>query len=390
MSAPSDPTPASSPAPPPHLHLAVALDGAGRHPAWREPGRWADLVAEAERGLLDFVTIDPRGRLDAVLVAARVARQTRHIGLVPTVVATHTEPFHVARAIATLDHVSGGRAGLRVQVSARRIEAAQVGRRTFSGLRAVDRDTPGGRVLTGELFDEAAHHVEVVRRTWDSGADDVEVRDVRTGSPGGRRRPHHLGLVGRRFGVVDASVTPRPPQGQPVVSTSAHGGVAYRLVGRAADIGYVTPRDTDHVRGAVAGIRTAQAAAGRAAEPLHVFGDLVVFLDGDPEEAEDRRARLEGGAGEAYTGDATVFTGTPGRLADLLLEWRAAGLTGFRLRPGEVTHDLERVTRDLVPELQRRDAFRRAYEADTLRGLLGLGSPAGRRTTARLAGAARR
>ncbi|MGW6792175.1 LLM class flavin-dependent oxidoreductase, partial [Streptomyces chartreusis] len=121
-----------SPTPSSALHLAVALDGTGWHPAsWREPvarprdlftaAYWVDLVTEAERGLLDFVTIedglglqsshflDPdertdqvRGRLDAVLVASRVAPLTRHIGLVPTVVSTHTEPFHISKAIATL------------------------------------------------------------------------------------------------------------------------------------------------------------------------------------------------------------------------------------------------------------------------------------------------
>jgi hypothetical protein len=97
------------------MHLAVALDGAGWHPAaWREPrarpdelftGRyWTDIIAEAERGLLDFVTIEDgfsvqssrtdevTGRLDAVLIAARVAPLTRHIGLIPTVITTHTEP----------------------------------------------------------------------------------------------------------------------------------------------------------------------------------------------------------------------------------------------------------------------------------------------------------
>ena len=125
------------------IHLAVALDGTGWHPAsWREPdarpadllrpGYWTDLVTEAERGLLDFVTIEDglgpavrrplgaddrtdrvRGRLDAVLIAARVAPRTRHIGIVPTAVATHTEPFHLSKAIATLDYVSTGRAGVR-------------------------------------------------------------------------------------------------------------------------------------------------------------------------------------------------------------------------------------------------------------------------------------
>jgi len=79
-----------------------------------------------------------------------------------------------------------------------------------------------------------------------------------------------------------------------------------------------------------------------------------------------------------------VFTGTPGQLADLLLEWQRAGLSGFRLRPGAIPDDLELITRELVPELQRRGAFRTAYEASTLRGLLGLPRP-----VSRYAGAAR-
>src|SRR3712207_377680 len=141
------------------LHLAVALDGAGWHPAaWREPdarpadlltpGYWVDLVQEAERGLLDLVTFEDalslqstdraadddrtdqvRGRLDAVQVAARVAPLTSHVGLVPTAVVTHTEPFHLSKAIATLDYVSTGRAGVRVKVSASPAEAAHFGRR---------------------------------------------------------------------------------------------------------------------------------------------------------------------------------------------------------------------------------------------------------------------
>ncbi|MFE9680930.1 LLM class flavin-dependent oxidoreductase [Streptomyces sp. NPDC006285] len=393
---------------PPPLHLAVALDGTGWHPAaWREPGarpdalftagHWADLVAEAERGLLDFVTFEDslgpqsshptepdgrtdqvRGRLDAVLVAARVAPLTRHIGLVPTVVATHTEPFHISKAIATLDYVSAGRAGLRLQVSARQNEAAHFGRRTFPRLRFDDRDTPDGRELIAELFDEAADYVEVVRRLWDSWEDDAEIRDVATGRFIDRDKLHHIDFVGRHFSVKGPSITPRPPQGQPVVSALAHQSVPYRLVGRSADIGYVTPHDTGQARAAVAEIRAAQAEAGRAEEPLHVFGDLVVFLDDDSPAAEDRKARLDDLAGDPYTSDAEVFTGTPGQLADLLLEWRRAGLSGFRLRPGAIGHDLEQVTRGLVPELQRRGAFRHTYEADSLRGLLGLARPANR------------
>lgn len=111
---------------------------------------------------------------------------------------------------------------------------------------------------------------------------------------------------------------------------------------------------------------------------MHLFGDLVVFLDNDPAAAVARKERLDALAGYPYTSDAKVFTGTPVQLADLLQELQQAGLTGFRLRPAVAGHDLPAITRGLVPELQRRDAFRHSYEADTLRGLLGLARPANR------------
>ncbi|MFD7699219.1 LLM class flavin-dependent oxidoreductase [Streptomyces caelestis] len=392
--------------PPSPLHLAVALDGTGWHPAsWREPDArprdlftaayWADLVTEAERGLLDFVTIEDglgpqsshafapdertdqvRGRLDAVLVASRIAPLTRHIGLVPTVVATHTEPFHISKAIATLDYVSTGRAGLRVQITARPDEAAHFGRRTVPRIEAYD--SPDALATVTELFDEAADHVEVVRRLWDSWEDDAEIRDIATGRFIDRGKLHHIDFEGRHFSVRGPSITPRPPQGQPIVSALAHDTVPFRLVARAADIGYVTPHDADEARAVVGRIRAEQNAAGRASEPLHVFGDLVVFLDDDPAAARARRERLDALAGRPYTSDALIFTGTPARLADLLEEWRGAGLSGFRLRPAVAAHDLPAITRGLVPELQRRGAFRHTYEAGTLRGLLGLARPANR------------
>ncbi|MDJ0343600.1 LLM class flavin-dependent oxidoreductase [Streptomyces sp. H10-C2] len=390
------------------LNLAVALDGAGWHPAaWREPEArpqdlfgaryWADAVIEAERGLLDFVTFEDslapqssdhtgpdgrtdqvRGRLDAVLIAARVAPLTRHIGLVPTVVATHTEPFHLSKAIATLDYVSSGRAGLRVQVSAQPQQAAHFGRRTFPPFRVEESGLPQTQELVTELFDEAADYVEVVRRLWDSWEDDAEIRDVATGRFIDRDKLHYIDFQGRHFSVKGPSITPRPPQGQPVVSVLAHATVPHRLVARATDIGYVTPRDADQARSIVAEIRSEQETAGRGAETVHVFGDLVVFLDQERSTAEARRDRLDALAGESAASDAEVFAGTPSQLADLLLEWRRAGLTGFRLRPATIGHDLRAITRGLVPELQARGAFRRSYGAGTLRGLLGLPRPANR------------
>ncbi|MCU1629727.1 MAG: FMNH2-utilizing oxygenase [Pseudonocardia sp.] len=403
MSDPRNPLPLTP------LHIAVALDGAGWHPAaWREPEArptelldaryWTDLVQEAERGLLDLVTIEDsfglqssnpgrpddrtdqvRGRLDAVLVAARVAPLTEHVGIVPTAVVTHTEPFHASKAVATLDWVSTGRAGVRVRVSSRPDEAALFGRRTvepFEPGRADSADTDGGPIT--DLFDEAADYVEVVRRLWDSWEDDAEIRDAATGRFVDREKLHYIDFEGPHFSVRGPSITPRPPQGQPIVAALAHRTVAYRLVGRSADLGFVTPRDAADARAILAEVRAEQAVAGRADETVHVLGDVVVFLDDDAAAAADRKARLDALLGRELISDARIFVGTPVELADLVLEWREAGLGGVRLRPGGLPHDLEQITRGLVPELQRRGAFRTAYEADTLRGLLGLTRPANR------------
>src|SRR3954451_14764115 len=378
----------------PHLHLAVALDGAGWHPAaWREPdaraaelftaGYWVDLVTEAQRGLLDLVTFEDdlalqstdrfadddrtdqvRGRLDAVQVAARVAPVTEGIGLVPTAVVAHTEPFHLSKAIATLDYVSTGRAGVRVKVAASPHEAAHFGRR------------PPGSIE--DLFAEAGDWVEVVRRLWDSWEDGAEIRDVATGRFVDREKLHYIDFAGRFFSVKAPSTPPRPPQGQPVVAVLAHQALPYELVGRSADLGFVTPSDAADAARIVGEIRAAQVAAGRGSETVHVFGDVVVFLDDDAATARARRDRLDETAGEEYRSDALVFAGSPSELADLLTSRSEGGLTGFRLRPATLPHDLSQITRGLVPELQRRGVFRTAYEASTLRGLLALPRPANR------------
>jgi alkanesulfonate monooxygenase SsuD/methylene tetrahydromethanopterin reductase-like flavin-dependent oxidoreductase (luciferase family) len=378
------------------LHLAVALDGAGWHPAsWREPDArpadlltpryWTDLVTEAERGLLDFVTIEDglalqsdsplradertdrvRGRLDAVLIASRVAPRTSHIGLIPTAITTHTEPFHLSKAIATLDFVSSGRAGIRVQVSASRDAAAHFGRRTVP-------DEP--KDIVDELFTEAADYVEVVRRLWDSWEDDAEIRDVATGRFVDRTKLHYIDFEGSQFSVKGPSITPRPPQGQPIVAALGHVDVAYRLIATSADVGFVTPHSAAETTAIVDTISTLRA---DDLAPAKVFADLVVFLDDTVTAATARRERLDAALGHEYISDAEVFVGTPLGLADVLQEWHAAGAAGFRLRPATLPHDLLQITDGLVPELRRCGAFHDAYHAATLRGALDLPRPANR------------
>lgn len=399
--------------PRPPLDLALALDGAGWHPAaWREPradrgtarrpvldrsgpgGRARPARLRHDRGLPRPAVGPVRrsGRPDRP--SARPARRRAHRRSCRPAHHTHrSRPVDHRRAHRALPHLQGhrdaglcqrgaGRGGLRVRAGSGGTEAALFGRRQIPGITVADLDRPEVVALITELFDEAADYVEVVRRLWDSWEDDAEIRDVATGRFLDRDKLHYIDFEGRWFSVRGPSIVPRPPQGQPLVTVLGHGTVPYRLGARQADVVYVTPRDADDARRIVGEIRAEQDAAGRGDETVHVFADLVVHLADSAAQAADNRARLDERAGGPQASDAHIVAGTPGELADLLLDWQSVGLSGFRLRPAAIPHDLEGITRGLVGELQSRGAFRTAYEAATLRGLLGLARPANRYATA--------
>ncbi len=311
------------------------------------------LPRTAERGLLDFLTIDdslmpqpgrreridPRrlaGRGDAVLVAARIAPATRHIGLIPVATVTHTEPFHISKAIATLDYVSHGRSGWQPRVSVTTHEAALFGRRDASQI---------------PLFEEAVEYVDVVRRLWDSWEDDAVIRDVSTGRYVDTDKLHYIDFAGKYFSVKGPSITPRPPQGQPVVAALAHAGPVYEFAAASADVVFITPTDDATARTILDEVRAAD--GGR----LKVFADVVVAFDGDGD----------------FTSDALVFAGSATELVDMLLEWQRLGIDGARLRPAVNATDLPVIVDEVVPMLQRAGRFRAGYrEGESLRARLGL------------------
>lgn len=368
------------------FHLAVALTGTGWHPASPSgdvygAGHWVGQIQEAERGLATLVTLEDgfaRPGLDSVLIALRAGPVTSHVGLVPTVITTHTEPFHVSTQIATLDWVTKGRAGERVKVSGDEAEAALFGRRDVAK-------------ESGESqFDEAADHVEVQRRLWDSWEDDAEIRDAATNRFVDRDKLHYIDFVGSHFAVRGPSITPRPPQGQPIVTALAHVERAYRLAARSADVVFTTPDGvgregpTGDAATTLRAVHEAEAAIGRTT-PTRVLGDLLVFLDDDATTAQTRWSRLD--AEKTLRTDAAVLAGTVADVADRLEAWAADGLDGARLRPAVAEHDLPRITRELAPELARRGLTRTAYEADTLRGQLALEKAPNRYAPDRYAGA---
>jgi alkanesulfonate monooxygenase SsuD/methylene tetrahydromethanopterin reductase-like flavin-dependent oxidoreductase (luciferase family) len=315
--------------------LAVALDRQGWRPSRDgDPATifsasyWAHLAEVADTARLDFLTIEDTfagdGRPEAVLLAARLAPVTSHVGLIPVATTTHTEPFHLSTSLATVDHISNGRAGWQVRVSARPSEAPLLGRREPLPL--------------DELFAEAADAVEVVRRLWDSWQDDAIIKDVATGRFIDRDRLHYIDFTGAYFSVKGPSIVPRSPQGQPVVAALAHTPEVLDFAARVADIAFVTP---------------ALGVAPPVVPSLKIFVDLTVAF-----------------AGDAVESDAAGFAGTPEQLADLLSDWHGRGAYGFRLRPAHLPEDLEVIARDLVPLLEARGLWQ--PHPGTLRERLGL------------------
>ncbi|GAA2668544.1 LLM class flavin-dependent oxidoreductase [Streptomyces lunalinharesii] len=359
------------PAPHPPLRLAVALD-APHLPPRHDAAHHTALARLAERGTLDFVTLDDRfdgAGPDALAVLARIAPATERIGLVPTVTTTHTEPFHVSTAVATLDWVSRGRAGWTVAASTGEAAAALVGRPRVPAAAS----TGSAPAPAAEVWSEAGEVADVVGRLWDSWEDDAEVRDRATGRFVDRAKLHHVDFTGRTFAVRGPSIVPRPPQGRPVTVVDATGatggpdgvdgadgarveagrepdGARWEVAAARADVALVRAEDPQTAGTARAALHARARALGRAPGRLLVLASLPVELHSPADAAG---------------------------LADLLGDWFAQGAAdGFHLRPADPGRDLTRFVETTVPLLRERGLFRRSYEGTTLREHLGLPRPA--------------
>ncbi|MFE2467544.1 LLM class flavin-dependent oxidoreductase [Streptomyces mirabilis] len=340
------------------LHLAAALD----QQAAFDAASYVGPAQLAERGGLDFVTLGDtlaRPGPDALAVLSRVAPATRRIGLVPTVTTTHTEPFHVQAAVATLDWVSRGRAGWQLDVSTTEGEARLFGRR-----HAAPADA---------LWREAGEIAEVAARLWDSWEDDAEIRDEATGRFVDRDKLHHVDFRGATFFVKGPSIVPRPPQGHPVRVVDATEGPARRVAARYADVALVRVVGPAQARAVRAELRDAATKFGRDPDTLRVLGSLVVDL-GDGERAAEPG---HGGGGPRQTAQGPLYRGGPVDLAELIAAWHASeAVDGFHLAPVEPHRDLERLVNGTVALLQHRGLFRTFYPGSTLREHLGLARPA--------------
>ncbi|MEU8165054.1 LLM class flavin-dependent oxidoreductase [Micromonospora sp. NPDC049004] len=430
------------------LHLNAFLMGVGHHEAaWRLPqsdpfaqtdvAHFTRLARIAERGKLDSLFLAdspvlwnsigrrPGGTLEPTVLLTALAGATSHIGLIATASTTYNEPFNLARRFASLDHISGGRAGWNIVTT-----AGEQAARNFN----LDR-LPAHR----ERYERAAEFIEVSRKLWDSWDDRAPVGDKEAGRWGDDDLLYPPDHVGRHFRVAGALNVPRSPQGYPLLvqagssedgkelaaryaeavftaqQTLAEAQTFYRdLKQRAAQAGR-DPQTVKILPGIVPAIGATEAQAraledelDRLIKPEYARQQLATTLRVAPEDLDlDKELPADlpsedeiEGAKSRYTLIVTLarrerltvrqligrlgggrghrtFAGTPEQVADAIEQWyRAGAADGFNIMPPVLPAGLEAFVDHVVPLLQRRGLFRTEYTGTTLRDHYGLPRPA--------------
>ncbi len=429
--------------PPRQLHLNVNVNNSGRHPAaWRvqpdplgflDLGYYETIGRLAERGKLDAVFFSdgfdygqpsvsrPWQSLDPLVPLTAIARVTEHVGLVATQSSSFEHAFNIARATASLDFISGGRAAWNV-VATRNTAAA--------GLFGLD-ELP----THDDRYERAEETVRAVIGLWESWEADALIADQSTGEFADPTRIHPIEFSGRHVRVHGALNVPRSPQGRPVLLQAGGSPQGTALASRYAEAVFSVSHTIEGGREFYADVKNQAAAWGRRPEDIVILPGLFPVLGGTEREARERKRWLDETSGldnelaalagtlglqvEDLALDETLpwdllekasapsqgfaqaildlahrerltvrelldknpnghrsFVGTPEQVADTIELWfRERAADGFNLNVDYFPDGLESIVDHLVPELQRRGIFRTDYTASTLRGNLGLPVP---------------
>lgn len=426
------------------LHFNLFVFACGHHrAAWRHPqssvhrvgdiAYYEELARMAERGCLDAVFFadghsadnlsdGPRWFLEPLTAMSAMARATERIGLISTVSSTFFTPFHAARLMASLDHISRGRMGWNVVTSMFDAEARNHG-----------YDAMPDHAWRYARADE---FIDAVLKLWDSWADDAIVAD-RQGvyvAPDAVHAIHHRGP---QFRVDGPLTVPRPPQGHPVLFQAGASEQGRELAARRAEAIYAVAYDLPAAQAYYRDIKQRVRALGRT-DPVPIMPGLVTYVASTEAEARRKQQELDellpapdalrqlslyvgqdcSGWSldepvprlpplDAFTGPkgryATVLriieqerptvrqllgrlaaggghctlVGTPGKIADEIERWwRNDGADGFNLMPPALPSGIADFIDYVIPVLQARGLFRKAYQGRTLRDHLGLVRPA--------------
>ncbi len=322
------------------LHIGIGLDVGANNLFRNETGpdgllrkldAVADLIILEDR----FARRDGDG-LDAVLFANWLGARTRNAGIIAGAPINALEPFHVSTAIATLDYVTEGRAGLLAQ--SLKGEHATATRRATGPLNGYPTDHRQALELD---FDEA---IDVIRRLWDSWEDDAVIRDLESQRFVDGAKLRYVDFKGANFSVLGPSITPRPPQGQPIIATT---------------------------------LRAADDATGKANVDL-VFldvssDDLAPVLEASRSTHPNCRyfADIKIGPATEERGISQHWQDASEALVTKLRKWAALGLSGIRLLPHQPQRNLHSLVDHLLPAL-RAAGIGQTRQATTLRERLAL------------------
>jgi alkanesulfonate monooxygenase SsuD/methylene tetrahydromethanopterin reductase-like flavin-dependent oxidoreductase (luciferase family) len=346
---------------PRHLHLNASLPVPGL-----DVDSYIELARTAERGLLDSVSVDDSlavwwqpgttdtaaGGLEPLTLLSAVATATEHIGLIATASTTFYEPYLLARAFASLDHISYGRAGWTIVTSA--------------SLREANNFSLDEQVEQSVRHERAAELLDVVTQLWDSWADDArQVREI-----------EHTGLFFKVRGPLNV---PRTPQGWPLLAQRVGSSAEdVKFAARYAETVFSERQTLSTAVTFAREVKARAAAYGREAHVPVVLPGIIPIIGST--DAEARRLQIEHDAVRSDYGHGhRVLVGTPERIVDSMQEWADAGAAdGFNILPPPYPDGLSGLTTfvdQVVPLLQRRDLFRTEYDNSTLRERFGLPRP---------------
>jgi FMN-dependent oxidoreductase (nitrilotriacetate monooxygenase family) len=432
------------------LHLGAFMRPVSLHTgAWRFPGAFPDANFNFAH-LKRFAQTLERGRFDAFFMAdhlavlnmpvnalkrshtvtsfepftllSALAAVTERIGLVGTSSTTYDEPYHVARRFASLDHLSGGRAGWNLVTTSNPDSALNFG---------LDE-----HVEHGERYRRAREFYDVVTGLWDSWADDAFTRDVESGIFVDPNKVHTLNHKGEHFSVRGPLNIARPVQGWPVVVQAGSSEAGRQIAAETADAVFAAHSSLESGKSFYADVKGRLDKLGRPREHLKILPGAFVVVGDSLDEARDKRALLDtlvhydsgiASLSIALGHDVSGFdpdgplpeipetnasksvrqrvidaaraeqltirqlaqrlggysglemVGTPAMIADQMEQWLVEeGSDGFNVMFPHLPAGLDDFVDKVVPELQRRGIFRREYQGSTLRDHLGLPRPENR------------
>jgi FMN-dependent oxidoreductase (nitrilotriacetate monooxygenase family) len=428
------------------MRLGMSMRGIGYHPAaWRHPDVPADGTLRfehyvqnakmAEQGKFDMIFFAdgigirerdlPQGslarsgyeivELEPMTLLPALAALTRHIGLVTTASTTYNEPYHVARKFATLDIISGGRAGWNVVTSWSDAEA-----RNFNRDKHLDYDT---------RYERAAEFAEVVKGLWDSWEDDAFLYDKASGQFYDEAKMHPLNHKGKYFSVAGPLNVASMPQGRPILVQAGASEQGREIAAATADVVYASQDDMTAMRAYYTDVKRRMAKYGRSWDDLKIMPGLRPVVAPTRAEAQAKFDRLQElldpmvGLARVYNelGDLTghdidgpvpepaeppqvkssfdrimarakrnnwtirqlyqqlcgaggfCLIGTASDIVDVMEQWmEAEACDGFNITPNQLPGGCTDFVTMITPELQRRGLFRTEYEGRTLRENLGL------------------